>query len=91
MKPSIGRIVQVRIGGTEEEPELRPALVVKVWGDTCINVQTFLDGTNDKQHIASAKDSAVSFGEVDCLRGHLWATSVCEGVGIGQWRWPAKV
>lgn len=56
MIPSIGRIVLVNLGrnplkSDSETEHLRPAIVVRVWGDTpqaAINVQLFTDGDNDR-------------------------------------------
>lgn len=83
MTPTIGRIVHVRIGGEDDRPELRPALIVRVWSDTCCNLQVFLDGTNDR----------VERLDGECKRtesGIVWCTSVSQGEAFGQWRWPAR-
>ena len=42
IKPTIGRVVLVRLTPTQADPF--PALVTKVWGDQCINVAGFNDG-----------------------------------------------
>lgn len=46
----MARFVFVRIGGTDEKPETRPALVVRSWGPECVNAQLFLDGGNDDRY-----------------------------------------
>lgn len=85
MQVTIGRIVHVRIGGEDAEPVLRPALVVRVWGDTCVNLQVFLDGTND-QHVGPLGGEVA---RVPAL-GIAWCTSVTQGDKLGEWRWPAR-
>lgn len=56
MKPTIGRIVHF----VQEKPANYrptngpkllvhlPAIIVAVWGDTCVNLQVFTDGTNSE-------------------------------------------
>lgn len=86
MKPSIGRIVHYRIGGTPEEPELRPAMVVRVWaGADSVQLQVFIDGVNDRHFT-----DGMRFTREELERGIAWRTSVVEGGAIGQWRWPAR-
>lgn len=85
-----GRIVYVRIGGPDEHPELRPAIVVKIWPAGCFNGQMFLDGLNDTPRIEEAADTQAQFSEEDCAEGCAWVTSVSEGDGIGEWRWPVR-
>lgn len=89
MNPSIGRIVHFRIGGTDEEPELRPALIVRVWSPTSVNLQVFFDGSNDvPRPPAEADGIRPDLDEAE--RGLGWRTSVTEGDGVGYWRWPAR-
>ena len=77
MKPSLGRIVLVRIGTDRDgKPVYRPAIIVNVWSDTCINVQIFFDGTNDAAYIKEF--------------GLGWLTSIVEGAGVGEWMWPPR-
>ncbi len=43
MKPSIGRIVLFRrenVNGVDEHP----AIITRVWSDTCVNLTVWLDG-----------------------------------------------
>jgi hypothetical protein len=92
MIPTTGRLVHFRIGGTDEAPKLRPALVVEDWGITeapntdqgAVNLVVFLDGSNDK-----AKDRAKVGLPEKGLTG--WVTSRTRGKGIGQWREPKRV
>ena len=49
MKPTIGRIVhfvQKKPEGYGDVLVHLPAIIVAVWGDTCVNLQVFTDGTN---------------------------------------------
>jgi hypothetical protein len=49
MKPTIGRIVhfvQKKPEGYGDTLVHLPAIIVAVWGDTCVNLQVFTDGTN---------------------------------------------
>jgi len=80
--PTVGRIVHYRVGGDDDAPELRPAIVVRDWGGGCVNLQVFLDGRNDDRHAETS--------ERECIQGTAWRTSVTEGAEVGQWRWPAR-
>jgi hypothetical protein len=81
--PVEGNIVRVNVGPSYEggPEQLRPALVVRVWSETCVNAQVFFDGSNDRD-CALAKTY-----RHDTLSYPLWLTSTTEGVGVGQWRW----
>lgn len=56
MKPSIGRIVHFvqekpAMYQPKEGPKLTvhlPAIITAVWGDTCVNLQVFSDGSNSE-------------------------------------------
>ena len=44
-KPSIGRVVHYVLPADARYPgEHRPALIVKVWNDSSVNLQVFVDG-----------------------------------------------
>lgn len=95
MNLAIGRIVHYRVGGTDELPELRPAIVVRLFeGLPYANLQVFVDGSNDSPAhgigwpAAPRPDPIFTAEERD--RGTAWKTSVSEGTGIGMWRWPAR-
>ena len=64
MKPTIGRIVHYvqekpAAYQPKDGPKLMvhlPAIITAVWGDTCVNLQVFTDGTNsDDQNMAAVK------------------------------------
>lgn len=47
MKPTIGRIVHFQ--PAIEGAGVHPAIITKVWSDTCVNLQVFGDGILDAQ------------------------------------------
>lgn len=55
MTPHIGQIVLYHVSSTDAqeltynhtEGEDLPAIVVRVWSDTCVNLKIFADGPND--------------------------------------------
>lgn len=90
MKPSIGRIVHFV---QEKPPQYQPkegpnllvhlpAIITAVWGDTCVNLQVFSDGSNS---------------EIDGtnFRSIKWITSITLDESITPqartWHWPEKV
>jgi hypothetical protein len=47
-KVSVGAIVNYVLPDDSKHPgEIRPAIVVRKWSDTCVNLQVFCDGSND--------------------------------------------
>ena len=81
MKPTIGRIVhyvQKKPAGYGEGVVHLPAIVTAVWGETCVNLQVFTDGTNsDDQNMAPVK----------------WITSASldeSGSQDRTWHWPER-
>jgi hypothetical protein len=81
MKPTIGRIVhyvQNKPAGYGDALVHLPAIITAVWGDTCVNLQVFTDGTNsDDQNMAPVK----------------WITSVSLDESASQprtWHWPER-
>jgi hypothetical protein len=88
MKPSIGRIVhfvQEKPAHYQQADQPRkmvhlPAIIVAVWGDTCVNLQVFTDMNNsDEQNMMPIK----------------WVTSVSldasETPQARTWHWPERV
>lgn len=92
MVPSLGRVVLVNIGTRGDEVQLRPATVVRVWGDTpqaAINAIVQLDGSNDR-----GCDLLVARGKQDLDPGAnplVWLPSITPGDGLGNWRWSPRV
>lgn len=82
MKPSIGRIVhfvQKKPEGYGEVFVHLPAIIVAVFGDTCVNLQVFVDGNNS--------EGSYYANEVK------WVTSVTLDQTATQprsWHWPEK-
>ena len=82
MKPTIGRIVHF----VQKKPAMfgdvlvhLPAIIVVVWGETCVNLQVFTDGTNsDEQNVFPLK----------------WVTSASldasESPQERTWHWPER-
>lgn len=90
MAPTQGRTVLFRIS----ETCTRPAVVVAVNNpgirNSKVNLQVFLDGTNDF-FVPSDHDPKVPmFLPDECKHGIAWRTSVPMGDGIGEWSWPQK-
>lgn len=79
-----GTFVLYRVGGTDETPELRPAVVVRSWSADSINAQVFVDGSNDLRH--TYPDGEAMFDKPACVRGLAWKTSITRGDAVGQWR-----
>ncbi len=90
-KPTIGRIVLYRVGTDDQGlPVYRPAIIVKVWSPTLVNLQVFLDGTNDRLwKYVNGVDPLFAY-EDECLKGMAWRTSIPEGEDIGNWSWPVR-
>lgn len=81
-KPTVGRIVHYVLSeqdGTYSQNvgQHRPALIVRVWSETCVQLQVFTDGKNDRA------DGA----------GLVWVTSVHpdENEKLPRtWHWPER-
>lgn len=75
-KPTIGRQVHFVL----ENGEHRPATIVKVWSDECVNLRVLFDGTNDP-----ASETL-----------NDWRTSVIQEIAdmpskVHHWHWPERV
>jgi hypothetical protein len=82
MKPTIGRIVhfvQKKPAGYGDALVHLPAIIVAVWGDTCVNLQVFTDGTNS---------------DADETNRVKWVTSAnldeAETPQSRTWHWPER-
>lgn len=47
MKPTLGRTVHYMLPDGRSKGQLRPAVIVRCWSDTCVNLRVLLDGDND--------------------------------------------
>jgi hypothetical protein len=77
MKPSIGRIVhfvQKKPAGYGEGVIHLPAIIVAVWGESCVNLQVFTDGTNsDAQNMSPVKwITSASLDASENPQPHTW-------------------
>ena len=82
MKPTIGRIVhfvQKKPAGYGDALVHLPAIIVAVWGDTCVNLQVFTDGTNS---------------DADETNRVKWVTSATLDEEVAPqprtWHWPER-
>ena len=82
MKPTIGRIVhfvQKKPDGYGDALVHLPAIITAVWGDTCVNLQVFTDGSNSDA------------GETNRVK---WITSATldetETPQPRTWHWPER-
>lgn len=72
--PVIGDVVLYVLPDGPHAGESRPAFVVQVWSAGYVNLQVFIDGTNDDPH----------------YNGSIWATSVerSDDMAPRSWHWP---
>lgn len=81
MKPTVGRIVIFRetvwqgegTNGTRDHP----AIVTRVWTDTCVNLHVFFDASP-----SGPKSSVTRMPELP--------DGVVNSSGVGGWRWPDR-
>lgn len=77
MKPTIGRIVHFV---QKKQPHYGdvlvhlPAIIVAVWGDTCVNLKVFTDGTNsDAEGTSPVKwVTSASLDETETPQARTW-------------------
>lgn len=74
--PSVGRVVHFHFK-LDGELVTRPAMIVRVWSDTCVNLRVFLDGENDQRPQPTP----------DWQTSRLLAAEPKEG----HWSWPPFV
>lgn len=83
--PSISCVVHYVLEAGPHQGEHRPALIVRVWGDTpesLVNLQVFVDGSNDYYKHQGPEPLT------------LWRTSVHRNDSaavLGTWHWPEFV
>lgn len=82
-KPTLGRIVLAVIQDKSGATIVRPAIIVRVWSETTVNLQVFLDGAGGAQ--AEWNDGLGA--------NVLWKTSLVldhSGERVGTWHWPSR-
>lgn len=72
MKPTVGRIVEFILKDRYGQLQVRPAIIVRVWSDECVQLQVFTDGTNDGPEYASGIYWATSVLRSEEKREHTW-------------------
>ncbi len=83
--PTRGRVLFIRVGGPDDAPVLRPAIVTRDADEALrVNVQLFCDGAND------IREPLVRRNHLDPYHGQ-WITDVEPGDGVGEWSWPPHV
>lgn len=82
---ALGSIVLYRVGGTDEEPELRPAIIVNELSSSVFNLVVLPDGQNDRDKRWS--DDRALFTKDELAACSAWRTNVAPGSDIGQWRY----
>lgn len=76
MTPSPGRIIHyVLPAGAPRAGEIRPAMIIRVWGPEMVNAKIFLDGPNNDAGVAD----------------HGYSISYSEEKLPGTWHWPPRV
>jgi hypothetical protein len=65
MRPTIGRIVHFvnDFANVQELQHHVPAIITRVWSDTCVNLRVFYDGTNDAPEGSSEWKTSVIYQE----------------------------
>jgi hypothetical protein len=79
-QPTPGRMVNFVLHEGRSKGGVRPAMIVKVWGEGCVSLQVFTDGQN------------ANHGN-DGLPGVLWVPSVnySEQRQERTWHWPQRI
>lgn len=79
--PSVGRIVHYVLEAGPHQGEHRPAIIVQVWSDSSVNLQVFVDGSND--YFRNQGPEPLT----------LWRTSKHPDPAFtpGTWHWPEYV
>ncbi len=75
--PATGQIVHYVLPDGPNAGAHRPAIITEVWSGGYVNLQVFVDGTNDYRDYS----------------GTVWATSIeySEEAGLRTWHWPEFV
>lgn len=98
----IGRIVHYVLEDGDNAGEERPAIVVRVWNDDCVQLQVFTDGSNDYQESPNMSGRVRAALAIDATapadKEHVhrtvaymvWKTSRVHNANKlpGTWHWP---
>jgi len=76
MKPTVGRIVHYVLREGRNTGEHRPAIIVRVWTDTTVQLQVFTDKTNDDMTDGVIWQTSVMLDD--------------SSEKIGTWHWPER-
>lgn len=80
-KLSHGRIVEFCLDAGPNKGQYRPAMVTRVWNDSCAQLKIHVDYFNDSGGLPHGSDPL----------GAGWnRSSALMGEGPGTWRWPAR-
>lgn len=86
MYPTIGRIVHYTYPEFAGATAIRPAIVVRDWGNGCVNLRVFEDGGNDDELTAVHGTWPTSVTAADAIDGGA-PGAVSQ---VGRWHWPAR-
>lgn len=106
--PNQGRMVRYVLASGRSAGQSRPAMVVRDWsekGNGCVNLQVFLDGSNDSgaegtPEVFPAPANVVCYGAGEVPQSFskytpltVWVTSAdySEEKTPGTWHWPTIV
>ena len=88
----IVHVVMCKANAARHTSEIhRAAVVVNTWGGECVQLQVFLDNTNDLFAIPNEYPNVYPSIEQANL-GMMWLTSVVysEDMSIRTWHWPEE-
>lgn len=95
MKPTVGRIVMYVLSENDQlthecGTNVLPAMIVKVWSDTCVNLKVFNNGPNDfwRTSVVENTGSAVSADKKEEDVNGIGAIVDCVYYPSYSWHWP---
>lgn len=82
--PSVGRIVLVEFSSeTYNGAKVHPAIVNRVWGDRCVNLTVFPDGSSPQPLTSVERKDVVEAREAPIVDGKSWHPRAV-------WFWPPR-
>ena len=91
-KLTVGRTVHFVLDFGHNKGQVRPAIVLAVWGETCANLAVLPDGSNDGVPTSTAPDGSNAVARISTFEP-VWKTSVTydeTGERPGSWHWPPR-